>query len=243
MSRFKLLHAIIAVAMLVMATAQAQATLAIRINGTQVNSIATPMNQLVPLVGTGTGIAVSATSSSPGGPISSNITTTDVNLQNLTNGTLNYTVEVTSDFFTFPPNGSGASVLSRITTLADPPNDTGSTISFQSWISPANTLYGQGIGFAYTTGVQNPGLFDINSAFGNIASLSTPFSLTEVFTISVGAGKEWHLQAKTSITSGTTPGRPFLELPEPMSLLSAATGLPVMLLWLRRRNRAEAIAA
>jgi hypothetical protein len=179
------------------------------------------------------GIRVSALatdSNSPGTPGLAILDGSALSLTNVTTATKTLYIKLGDTGFTQPTAPPGFLVLDSLISGNVVVARAANSLVFQSYVDPAN---GQNSTPAiYTTGPQTPSLATFggfsSDAMLNIAALTGPFSMTEFFKVTLGAGGRMSFGSSTTLTA----------VPEPSSLAIAAfSTISLVGFGLRRRFR------
>jgi hypothetical protein len=124
-----------------------------------------------------------------------------------------------------PPVGVNSHIGGSVVT-----SNAGNALTFQSYIDGAN---GQNSLTGFTTGAQNPAITSgsfSNDAFGSITTLSSPYSITELLILTLGAnGGEINFSSNTTLTP----------TPEPSTMAIAGLGALGMIGYGLRHRKAK----
>jgi len=167
-------------------------------------------------------------SNSPGSPTSAILTGNGV-ITNNTSKTATLYITLSDTGFT-DPTTPPVDVVSSINGKVEISN-AANKLTYWSYVNTDNTQ--NGIGGA-TFGPQNPSI--VSGAFSDVngltlSSLSGPYSLTERFALTLGAGVTIDFSSSTVLTGPTA-------VPAPAGIVLALTGLPCLGLgWLARRRK------
>jgi hypothetical protein len=181
----------------------------------------------------GVTITVSSTSNSPGTQPLSDLLGSTLSLSS-TGGTHNVTISTGDTNFTLPHTPPNILVDSHLggTVLAA---NSGATLSFQSYVDPANgqnsTAGGLGTQTTYASGnINAKGSFALTDKTATLTSLTTTFSLTSVATL--------HFTGATTLNYTTSLGlTQVAPVPEPSTMAIAGLGgLGLVGYGLRRRK-------
>jgi hypothetical protein len=178
-------------------------------------------------------VLLGANSNSPGTPINAQEASATVEILNNSAFTQTITINVASNGFLTPTTPPGINFLSHIggTVVV---GSAANLLTFQSCGDLTNSLTGcPGTNQAplQTPSITATGSFD-NSTTGTIASLSAPYALDELITLTLGAGAEVNFSASTTLNS----------TPEPMSV-ALLGGILVLTGGIMRRKRKQASQA
>lgn len=180
----------------------------------------------------GFAISASGTSNSPGTSTFSEVVGSTLQVTNNNAGTANIFIRIGDTGFMAPTTPPNITMDSHIGgSVSNLGNAAANLLTFQSY---ADTGNGQDSATGISPGAQTPPVNLLGGSYSNdavttITSLTAPFSMTQTYALTLGAGAQIGWQANTTLSA----------VPEPAPIALALTGLPVLgLLWARRRPRA-----
>lgn len=180
----------------------------------------------------GFAITMLATSSnSPGSSSIAFLTGSTLSIKNNNSTTATLYISLGDINFTSPTTPPALIMNSHIGTTTVV-NNSANKMTFQSYVNPDNSQNGT---TGITTGPQNPNITassSNNDAFKTITSLSGPYSITETFAITLGAGSQINFATNTTLSP----------VPEPASLTLAAMSAIGLVGYGLRRRKVNAIA-
>jgi len=152
---------------------------------------------------------LSGFTNAPGTPSLSELTSATVAITNSTSATHTVVINVMSDTYTAPT--APATLLSHIggTVAVGSAND---ALSFKSCVGGNNLTGCSGATFSSGTGapsITGTGSFQSDQT-GTVASLSSPYSIDEMITLTLGAGASVNFSASSTLTSVPEPASVFL---------------------------------
>jgi hypothetical protein len=183
-------------------------------------------------VGTFKITGLSAFSTSPGSPKSAEETGATTSITNTGGSTATLYITIGSTGFTAPVTPPDIKLESNIGGAVVIGNGA-NALTYQSYLDNV-TPNGQNTLVGITPGAQHPGITAEgsynNSTSTMITSLKSPYSLTEYFAITLGAGAEINFSSSTSLLVSA--------IPEPSSLTLAGLGVLGMIGYGLRRRKA-----
>jgi hypothetical protein len=173
--------------------------------------------------------SLSASSNSPGTATETQLLGANLSLKNLSGSTATLFITIGDTGFTQPVNPPNVDFLSHIggTVVA---GNAANLLNFGSYI---NTTNGQNATSGPSTFPQSPsitatGSFNNDSSGTIVSGLTAPYSITERFAITLGAGAQINFSSSTTLSA----------VPEPSSLALAALGALGMIGYGLRRRKA-----
>ncbi len=194
---------------------------------------ACPDNTFCPFTGTLGNFVITSGNifdSAPGDPTIASTETGSIDIKN--NGSTTQTIQLMfiAKGFTAPTTPPNLNLLGTISTTAPVGSNKGAdTLSFQSCVNQANDDTScMGVA-GYSTAVGSPNITSLASSDNElvtITSLTAPYSIEQLITLTLGAGVHLQITANTQLTP----------VPEPMSIAMLGAAVLASMKLLRRKQ-------
>jgi len=173
---------------------------------------------------------LSVTSNSTGTPSGSELVSATLDIKNISGATATLYISVGDTGFLSPTAPPSLTVNSHVggSVVSVGGNNAPNLLTFQSFVNSDDSQNGR---TGFSTAAQQPGVTSgsfSSDAFGTITTLGSPYSMTETYVLTLGAGGELNFAANTTLSP----------VPEPSTMAIAGLGALGMIGYGLRRRKA-----